>query len=521
MGIGMPFLKKIALSMVVLIAVLPSFGLLAGPENITALIMNQTRLTSNSSANLNSGNSSANSSEIIIPPDFISDMKNVTAIHGRDAVFHCFIDHLKGHKVAWMKVGSKIVLAMGHFVIIPDKRLEVQHPDEDTWILKIKNVNWDDRGPYMCQINTIPARSKVAMLTVVVPPEIIDAESSNDLMVPEGANVKLTCTAVGYPLPTITWRRANGESFNIVRNKELYDKKRYSDKLMQVKGNDLQLIEVRRSDMGSYLCIASNSVPPVISKKIELQVNSFYNKEVTIDPVEIETNETSEEFSHSETIRKINLDVKFSPTMSVEDTLVALDGNTRKATLTCIVEANPAPLLFWTKERTIENHECVNGEHCNNDGGPPLGVAHDIRKLHSIKKYRRCIEMGFCKFGLYDHVYESARTLHRRKRNVINLLSQACGNTSKCYDESLAAGDLLSYSPRFQMITTPINNYTYNMTLVIHNFTESDFGRFRCYSSNSVGYTYTAILVYANTIMTEMISYKPVIQVINAKRSSE
>lgn len=42
----MPFLKKIALSMVVLIAVLPSFGLLAGPENITALIMNQTRLTS-------------------------------------------------------------------------------------------------------------------------------------------------------------------------------------------------------------------------------------------------------------------------------------------------------------------------------------------------------------------------------------------------------------------------------------------------------------------------------------------
>ena len=55
----------------------------------------------------------------------------------------------------------------------------------------------------MCQINTVPLRKQIGYLRVVVPPDIIDHESSNDVLVREGDNVTLRCKARGYPEPVI------------------------------------------------------------------------------------------------------------------------------------------------------------------------------------------------------------------------------------------------------------------------------------------------------------------------------
>lgn len=38
-------------------------------------------------------------------------------------------------------------------------------------------------------------------------------------------------------------------------------------------GEVLKLVKVSRSEMGTYLCIASNGVPPTISKRITLNVH--------------------------------------------------------------------------------------------------------------------------------------------------------------------------------------------------------------------------------------------------------
>lgn len=43
-----------------------------------------------------------------------------------------------------------------------------------------------------------------------------------------------------------------------------------------VDGERLTLTQVQRSDMGGYLCIASNGIPPSVSKRYDVNVNCEY-----------------------------------------------------------------------------------------------------------------------------------------------------------------------------------------------------------------------------------------------------
>lgn len=42
------------------------------------------------------------------------------------------------------------------------------------------------------------------------------------------------------------------------------------------RGETLKLTKIARNEMGSYLCIASNSVPPSVSKRISLNIHCEY-----------------------------------------------------------------------------------------------------------------------------------------------------------------------------------------------------------------------------------------------------
>lgn len=44
-----------------------------------------------------------------------------------------------------------------------------------------------------------------------VPPDILDYDTSADMVVLEGRNVSLRCAAIGSPMPNITWRREDGQ----------------------------------------------------------------------------------------------------------------------------------------------------------------------------------------------------------------------------------------------------------------------------------------------------------------------
>ncbi|KFB48959.1 hypothetical protein ZHAS_00016960 [Anopheles sinensis] len=272
-------------------------------------------------------------------PDFVYPLENVTVAKGRDATFTCVVNNLGGYRVAWIKADAKAILAIHEHVITNNGRLSVTHNDYNTWTLVIRNVKMEDRGVYMCQVNTDPMKMQTAFLEVVIPPDIIYEETSGDMMVPEGGSAKLICKARGYPKPKIVWRREDGRE--IIARNGTHGKM----KATIVEGEMLSLTKVTRSEMGAYMCIASNGVPPSVSKRLKLQVH-------------------------------------FHPLIQVPNQLVGAPLGT-DVTLICNVEASPKAINYWQRENgemIISNERYLMNE--NESSMYAVQMTLVIRKLH-------------------------------------------------------------------------------------------------------------------------------------------
>ncbi|KAF5307285.1 hypothetical protein FQR65_LT07001 [Abscondita terminalis] len=234
-------------------------------------------------------------------PKFGEPIRNVTVAVGREAIFTCIVDDLGAYKVAWLRVDTQTILTIHHHLITKSNRISVTHSENKTWNLHIRDVQEHDRGWYMCQINTDPMKSQMGYLDVVVSPDILDYATSADMVVQEGFNVTLRCEAKGYPRPHILWKREGGEHFHL----------RHGQMGSSAYGSTLNINQVNRQDMGPYLCIAFNGIPPSVSKRIMLIVN-------------------------------------FPPSIQVDKQLLGTyDGFS--VTIDCYSEAYPKSINYWTK----------------------------------------------------------------------------------------------------------------------------------------------------------------------------
>ncbi|GJQ87219.1 hypothetical protein Trydic_g288 [Trypoxylus dichotomus] len=179
-----------------------------------------------------------------VQPEFMEPITNVTISVARDAVFRCYIKHIGGYRIGYLKV--------------------------------------------------------------VVPPDFIDEETSSDVDVSEGNTVRLVCKATGKPDPNIYWRREDGEPLFV---KEASGQK---NKVTSFRGDALRLSKITRFEMGAYLCIASNGIPPAISKRIVVNVH-------------------------------------FRPIVKTPSQLVGAPEGT-DVTLDCYVEASPNAFVYWIKQ---------------------------------------------------------------------------------------------------------------------------------------------------------------------------
>ncbi|XP_055387123.1 neurotrimin-like [Condylostylus longicornis] len=241
-------------------------------------------------------------------PKFGEPLQNVTIPIGRDAILQCIVDNLQTYKIAWLRVDTQTILTIQTHVITKNHRMSITHSEKRAWILKIRDVKESDKGWYMCQINTDPMKNQVGYLDVVVPPDILDYPSSSDMVIREGSNVTLKCAATGSPLPTITWRREDGSTIPLSESDGIKNVNSYN-------GSTLVIAKVNRLNMGAYLCIATNGVPPSVSKRIMLIVH-------------------------------------FPPMIWIQNQLVgAAVGQT--ITLECQSEAYPKSINYWMKNDTI------------------------------------------------------------------------------------------------------------------------------------------------------------------------
>ncbi|XP_046602597.1 lachesin-like isoform X2 [Neodiprion lecontei] len=260
-----------------------------------------------------------------VKPEFLAPLENHTVTQGRDVSFTCVVNHLQSYKVAWIKSDSRAILAIHTHMVAHNPRISVTHNGHNTWKLHVANVQKNDSGTYMCQVNTDPMRSQNGYMEVVIPPDIKDDASADGLVAKEGGNIRLRCQATGTPMPNVTWRREDGRNI-ILRHDNQKEALKYHD------GEILELTGVLRQEMGSYLCIASNGVPPSVSKRYSIDVN-------------------------------------FQPLIKVHTQLVAAPLQS-DVLLQCSVEASPRAMNTWYKdtgEKLLPNEKYKMEEASVND----------------------------------------------------------------------------------------------------------------------------------------------------------
>ncbi|KAI5712380.1 hypothetical protein M8J75_007836 [Diaphorina citri] len=243
-------------------------------------------------------------------PRFAEPVANVTATVGKEALMACVVENLREYKVAWVKMITQTILSIHHKVVTQNKRVSITFNDHRSWFLHLRDVQETDRGWYMCQINTVPMTSQKG--------------TSTDVVVREGTEVTLECSAVGYPEPYVAWRREDGKAIN------------YNGELVNlVDGDIFQIRKMSRLHMGAYLCIASNGVVPSVSHRIMVTVH-------------------------------------FPPMLTIPNQLEGAFVS-QTVELHCHTEAFPASLNYWTNEKgdmiitgdDYEDSRLINGYSCH------------------------------------------------------------------------------------------------------------------------------------------------------------
>ena len=107
---------------------------------------------------------------------------------------------------------------------------------------------------YLCFI------SKVTIFMTVAP-NITTPMEGQQFNITEGSNGSITCTAAGYPVPTVVWQNSNGSSLS---NNRLVSGS--SVNMVTGAGNmtsvsvELMVIGAMRIDTGMYRCSANNNI---------------------------------------------------------------------------------------------------------------------------------------------------------------------------------------------------------------------------------------------------------------------
>nr|XP_042905272.1 cell adhesion molecule-related/down-regulated by oncogenes [Parasteatoda tepidariorum] len=181
---------------------------------------------------------------------------HISAIVGNTAVIPCDPPHSIPTVVTEFSFNNKII----------DRTTGNKHimPSGD---LQIFDAKREDSGEYICIANNPylaeRVKSKRKIILHIIEPTEFKAVSlvktpSSKVSAALGRNLTLECAAAGNPKPTIRWRRD--------------DDKELSDERYQQQGGNLQIMNIKRVDEGTYFCEASDSMGNQVFKSCNLEI---------------------------------------------------------------------------------------------------------------------------------------------------------------------------------------------------------------------------------------------------------
>ncbi|XP_054160426.1 cell adhesion molecule DSCAM-like [Oppia nitens] len=156
-----------------------------------------------------------------------------------------------------------------------DDGITVQEVDPYSLSLAIANLSAIHNGNYSCVASNEAATvSYNSYLVVNVPPKWIIEPKNTDTV--EGNAVRIDCSADGFPIVQITWKRLqdsfNGET-NTMAVHQQYLLIRSGPKYQVFQNGSLKIANVEEADEGQYLCQGSNGIGSGLSTLVKLFVH--------------------------------------------------------------------------------------------------------------------------------------------------------------------------------------------------------------------------------------------------------
>ncbi|XP_074524022.1 hemicentin-1 [Halichoeres trimaculatus] len=216
---------------------------------------------------------------VLLPPTIRgadSDLPDeVTVLVNKTTQLECHVDGNPAPKITWFKDGHPVTSG-GPYKILSNGRT-----------LQVLTAQVSDTGRYVCAAdNAAGSAEKFFNLNVQVPPTIIGLNPETVTVVVNNF-VSLSCEAIGFPPPTLSWLNERGP---IQAN---------ANALIMPGGRTLQILKAKVSDGGKYSCVAMNPageaykhihltvfVPPSIrdsSGDSPVVVNVLVGKSVTLE----------------------------------------------------------------------------------------------------------------------------------------------------------------------------------------------------------------------------------------------
>ncbi|XP_031569708.1 hemicentin-1-like isoform X2 [Actinia tenebrosa] len=280
--------------------------------------------------------------------------------------------------------------------------------------LRIPNIRRDQNGTYECQASNNPNENPVTAQTVV------------SVYFVEGDEIVLSCTADGYPPPSISWKKADG----VIKAGHT------------VGGGTLRIPDAIKTDAGQYICTAKNAYD-------------------------------SREHTNNANATVI---VKYQPLIMLEKLLNQTVNESDSLSIKCEADGNPLPTIKWKT---------------------PTGSVHtgNVYSIPSVSKSHAGTYTCTASNGIGRDAMTSIQVTVQYPPDIdaskSSLLFKAWNGKSirlRCLATGLPAPWISWYKPTNQQITTGVNIVPGGSEVtVLTTADQGDYGQYKCRATNILG----------------------------------